>query len=71
MVFGVLASQFSPSLFCDSQSPPPHRPRELHERGGGLHQDAQDRHAAGVCQELDVPKGMERLDAFISIMFFP
>ena len=42
----------------------PQGPRELRERGGGSHEQAQNLHAAGIRQELDIPKGMNRLDPF-------
>src|SRR5512139_3318751 len=39
-----------------------HRPRELRERGGGSHQQAQNLHAAGIGQKLDIPERMNSLN---------
>lgn len=37
-------------------------PRQMRERGGGGHQQAQDVHAAGIRQELDPVKRLNGLD---------
>src|SRR5215208_3654527 len=41
-----------------------HGPRKVRQRGGGSHEKLQDLHAAWVCQEFNVLKGMNSLDFF-------
>ena len=39
-------------------------PREMRERGWGSHEESQDIHAAGICQEFDFFKGINGLYFF-------